>query len=216
MPTIAIIGGTGPEGKGLGLRFALAGHQVVIGSRDAARALEAAESLQVLRPGLAITGATNADAARDAEWVVLSVPYDGLAVTVQALAPSLTGKLVISVVAPLTYEKGRPRAVSVAEGSAGELVAKLVPGSQVVSAFHHLSARELMEPEKELEGDVIVCGGDETAKGQVMALAEQVTSLRAVDGGDLDNSRYLEELTALILNINRRYKARSTVKLVGL
>jgi len=85
-----------------------------------------------------------------------------------------------------------------------------------VSAFHHLSARELMEPEKELEGDVIVCGGDETAKGQVMALAEQVTSLRAVDGGDLDNSRYLEELTALILNINRRYKARSTVKLVGL
>jgi NADPH-dependent F420 reductase len=216
MPTIAIIGGTGPEGRGLGLRFAMAGHQVIIGSRDAGRATEAAESLLQLRSGLPITGAANAAAARDAEWVVLSVPYDGLATTVEALALQLADKLVVSVVAPLAFDRGRARPVAVPDGSAGQQVAGLLPTSQVVSAFHHLSAHDLLNPAKELEGDILVCGDSDDAKRQVMALAEQVRSLRAVDIGTLDNSRYLEELTALLLGINRMHRARVTIRLLGL
>ena len=216
MATIAIIGGTGPEGRGLGLRFAMAGHQVILGSRDAGRAQEAAETLLQLRPGLPVSGAVNADAAGGAQWVVLSVPYRGLAATVEALAPLLAGKLVISVVAPLAFEGGRPSAIPVLEGSAAEQVANLVPEGRVVSAFHHLSAPDLLDPAKELEGDVIVCGGAQDDKREVMALAEQVRSVRAVDGGPLENSRYVEELTALLLSINRRYKARSTIRLMGL
>lgn len=216
MPTIAIIGGTGPEGRGLGLRFALAGHHVVIGSRSVERAADAVKGLLALRPEVSLSGATNADAARQAEWVVLSVPYDGLAATVRDLAPHLAGKVVISVVAPLSFEGGRPRAVLVPEGSAAEQVAKLLPESRVVSAFHHLSAPDLLVPDRELEGDVIVCADVQEAKEQVMALAAQLPSLRALDGGPLDNSRYLEQLTALLLQINRRYKTRSTLRLLGL
>ena len=216
MPTIAIIGGTGPEGRGLGLRFAMAGHGVVLGSRDAVRATEAAAGILQLRPGLAVTGAVNANAAQAADWVVLSVPYDGLASTVEALAAALAGKLVISVVAPLSFEGGRPRAVQVPEGSAGQQVARLLPESRVVSAFHHLSAHDLLDPARQLEGDVVVCGDGTDPKRQVMALVEQMPALRAVDGGPLENSRYVEELTALLLHINRRYKAHSTIRLLGL
>ena len=216
MATIAIIGGTGPEGRGLGLRFAMAGHVVVLGSRDADRAKAAAKELLALRPGSSVTGAPNADAANDAEWVVLSTPYDGLASTVQALAPSLVGKLVISVVSAVTFQGGRPRPVEVPEGSAAQQVAGLLPASQVVSAFHHVSAYDLLVPDTEVEGDGIVCGDAEEAKGQVMALVEQVRSLRAVDGGGLDNSRHSEALTALLLDLNRRYKTRTSVRLLGL
>ena len=216
MPTIAIVGGTGPEGRGLGLRFAMAGHQVVLGSRDAGRAAEAAASVLQLAPGLPVTGLANADAARAAEWVVLSVPYEGLASTVQALAPALAGKLVISVVAPLSFEGGRPRAVDVPEGSAAQQVAGLLPDSQVASAFHHLSAHDLLDPAHQLEGDVIVCASGAEARRQVMDLVGQMPALRPVDGGPLENSRYVEELTALLLTINRRYKTRTAIRLLGL
>ena len=215
MSTIAIVGGTGPEGRGLGLRFAMAGQAVVLGSRDAGRAAEAAAGLLQTSPGLPVTGMTNADATRAADWVVLSVPYDGLASTVQDLAPLLAGKLVVSVVAPLSFEGGRARAVTVPEGSAAELTARLLPASQVASAFHHLSAHDLLEPGHELAGDVFVCGEAE-AKGQVMGLVAQIPALRAVDAGPLENSRYVEELTALLLSINRRYKARTTIQLLGI
>ena len=216
MTSIAIIGGTGPEGRGLGLRFAMAGHRVVLGSRDAGRAAEAAASVLQLAPGLPVTGIANADAVRDADWVVLSVPYNGLAPTVQALAPSLAGKLVISVVAPLSFDGGRPRAVFVPEGSAAQQVAALLPESQVASAFHHLSAQDLLDPEHPLECDVIVCADVPEAKQQVMDLAGRLKGLRPVDGGSLENSRYVEELTALLLHVNRRYKTRASVRLLGL
>jgi len=216
MVTIAIIGGTGPEGRGLGLRFAMAGHAVVLGSRDAGRATAAAQELLALWPGLSVAGAPNAAAANTAEWVVLSTPYDGLAPTVQALTPSLAGKLVISVVSALTFQGGHPRPIEVPEGSAAQQVAGLLPASQVVSAFHHVSAHDLLAPGTEVEGDVIVCGDADEAKGQVMTLVEQVRSLRAVDGGGLDNSRHSEALTALLLDLNRRYKTRTAVRLLGL
>lgn len=215
-PTIAVIGGSGPEGRGLALRFAMAGYSIIIGSRDAGRASEAAQGLLEIKAGLPITGVANADAAQQADWILLSVPYDGLEATTKALAPYLAGKMVTSVVAPLAFEGGVARAVVVPQGSAAELVAGLLPDSRISSAFHNLSARELLKPDLELDGDVVVCGNDEDARAQTVELAASIKSLRGVDAGDLSNSRYVEDLTALLLNVNKRYKAHSTIKLIGL
>ena len=214
--TLAIVGGSGPEGRGLALRFAMAGYPIIIGSRDAGRALEAAQGLLDIKAGLPITGAANADAARQADWTLLAVPYDGLESTTQALAPVLAGKIVTSVVAPLAFEGGVAKAVAVPQGSAAELVASLLPDSRVTSAFHNLSARDLLKPDMELDGDVVVCGNDGEARAQTVELAASIKSLRGVDAGDLSNSRYVEDLTALLLNVNKLYKAHSTIKLIGL
>ncbi|MEX2599090.1 MAG: NADPH-dependent F420 reductase [Dehalococcoidia bacterium] len=216
MPSIAIIGGSGPEGRGLALRFAIGGYPVIIGSRDAARASETADGLLELKAGLPITGAANAEAAKQADWVLLSVPYEGLEATVKDLASVLKGKMVISVVAPLAMENGQFHAQRVPQGSAAELVQGLLPDSKVTSAFHNLSARELLKPEHVLDGDIVVCGDDADARQRTIELAGVVRSLRGVDGGPLSNSRYVEDLTALLLNLNRMHKARSTVKFVGL
>lgn len=215
MPTIAIIGGSGPEGRGLGLRFAIAGHTVVLGSRDAARAADAASTVLSLRRGLPVSGALNADAARAADWVVFSVPYDGLRPTVRGLAPALVGKLVVSVVAPLRFEAGVPLPVLVPEGSAAAQVQALLPDSRVTSAFHNLSARELLKPDDLLHGDVIVCGHDRAARQEVMRLASSLPRLRGIDGGGLEHARCVEELTALLLFINRTYKTNSTIQVLG-
>ena len=215
-PRIAIIGGTGPEGRGLGLRFAMAGYPIVIGSRDAGRAAETAQGLLAVRDGLPVTGASNDEAAAEADWVLLSVPFEGLAATAKGLAPLLAGKLVTSVVAPLAFEGPNARAVEVPEGSAAEMVAGLLPDSRVSSAFHNLSARELLKPDLAIEGDVAVCADDEDARAQTIELVGSIRSLRGVNAGGLANSRYVEELTALLLNVNRLHKARSTIKFLGL
>ena len=215
-PTIAIIGGTGPEGRGLALRFAMSGYPVIIGSRDAGRAADAASGLLDVRSGLPITGAANEDAADAAEWVVLSVPYDGLEATVKGLAGQLRGKMVISVVAPLEFENGAAKAPIVPEGSAAELVQGLIPESTVTSAFHNLSARELLKPDLDLEGDVAVCGNDADARQHTVELADAIKGLRGVDTGPLSNSRYIEDLTALLLNINKLHKSHATIKFIGL
>ena len=215
-PTIAVIGGSGPEGRGLALRFAMAGYPIIIGSRDAGRATEAAQGLLEIKPGLPISGAANEDAASQADWTLLSVPYEGLEATTLALAPYLAGKLVTSVVAPLAFEGGVARGVVVPQGSAAELVAGLLPDSKISSAFHNLSARDLLKPDMELDGDVLVCGNDDDGRAQTIELAASIKSLRGVDVGELSNSRYIEDLTALLLNVNKRYKAHSTIKLVGL
>lgn len=216
MSSIAIIGGTGREGKGLALRFALAGHQVIIGSRDAARAGEAADQLRSLCPGVSVSGAANGDAAAQGECAILAMPYDGLRETATAVEHPLAGKVVLSVVAPLQVEAGAVRLVLAPEGSAGELAARLLPTSRVVSAFHHLSAGELMEVHRELEGDVIVCSNHPEAKEQIMRWAEDIPHLRGVDGGPLVNSRYSEGLTALLLSVNRRYHTRSAIRILGI
>lgn len=216
MKSISIIGGTGPEGRGLGLRFALAGHPVILGSRDASRASEAAELLLTGDPQLEITGLGNIEAAQMADWVVLSVPYDGLKVTAQNLSPVLKGKIVISVIAPLVFEKGIAHGLGVPEGSAAELTALMLPDSKVVSAFHNLSAHDLLDPNHEMTGDVVVCSEFEDAKHQVSDLINSIPSLRSIDGGSLANSRYVENLTALLININRRYGARTSIQFLGI
>ncbi len=216
MTRIAIVGGTGPEGRGLALRLAMAGHEVVIGSRDAGRAAEAASGLLEGRDALPISGLANADAVSGADAVLLAVPFEGLRPMAESLREALAGRLVVSIVAPVEFADGQMRAVSVPEGSAGELTRDLLPESRVAAAFQNMSARDLLRADHPLEGDVAVTADDESARRETMALAEAMPSLRAVDAGPLSNSRYVEELTALLVNLNRIHKAHSTIRFLGL
>lgn len=213
---LGFIGGTGPEGRGLALRFAAAGEDVLLGSRDAARAAAVAETLGHAQGGGRVVGLTNAEAARRADTVFVTVPYSAQRESLAVLAEELTGKTVVSVVAPLTFIKGQARAVPVEEGSAAAQAQALLPRSNVVGAFQNLSARDLLDADRPVECDVVVCADDDVAKALVMALAEKIDGVRAVDGGALENARYVEELTALLLNINRVYRAHSTIRIVGI
>lgn len=213
---IAILGGTGDEGLGLAMRFAKAGDEVIIGSRSPERALDAAHTVREAVPSGHVTGLANDAAAEAAEMVIVSVPYSAQRDTLTALAPMLAGKLLVSVVVPLQFGKGGPQAVRVAEGSAAEEARALVPDARLVSAFHNLSATKLMDVDADLACDVVVCGDDADAKRTVMALAETMQGVRALDGGGLAYSRYVEDLTALILALNRRYKAHASVKFTGI
>ena len=213
---IGFIGGTGPEGKGLALRFAMAGERVAIGSRDAQRAQDAAHEVGELQVGLSVTGGLNEQVADESDIVFIAVPYSGHRPTLESLGSRLDGKLVVDVVAPLRFSRGVASAIEVEEGSAAQQAQILLPNSKVVGAFHNLSAEDLMRPNVAIVSDVIVCADDREAKTRVMELAESINAVRAVDGGGLQNSRYVEELTALLININRIYKAHSTIKIVGI
>ena len=213
---IGFIGGTGPEGRGLALRFAMAGEEVVIGSRSRERAQEAVEDVLRRAPDLAVTGAEHADAAQSADTVFVAVPYSAPRDTVSGLGDLLKGKIVVDVVVPLAFEKGRVRALTVEEGSVAEQAQQQLPDARVVGAFHSISAQELLVPDAVVDCDVVVCADDAEARDRVMALAELIKGVRALDGGGLATSRYVEALTALLLNMNRIYKAHSAIKIVGI
>ena len=212
---IGFIGGTGPEGRGLALRFALSGEHVLIGSRDAGRAQEAADSVRRLAPSIAIDSALNAAVAAQSDTVVIAVPYAAQKSTLQSLTAELKGKLIVNVVVPLAFSKGVARAVAVAEGSAALEAQAILPDSTHIAAFHNVSAPELLKPDKRLDTDIVVCGDNADAKRAVMRLADAIAGARGVDGGSLANAVYVENLTALLLNINRIYKAHSMIKIVG-
>lgn len=216
MTTIAIIGGTGPQGKGLAYRLARAGHQVVLGSRSAERAAEAATELaaRIDGPG-SVTGAANAEAAAAARVVLLAVPYDGHDELVASLRDVVRGKIVISCVNPLGFDKRGAFGLTVEAGSAAESAAALLPESTVVGAFHHLSAVTLIK-DAPLPEDVLVCGDDAEAKGVVIELARAVTGRPGVDAGKLRLARQLEPLTAVLISINRTYKTHSGLRVTGL
>ena len=213
---IGFIGGTGPEGRGLALRFALAGEKVLIGSRDEGRAREAAESLAGDAPDGSVEGKANADVALESDIVFIAVPYAAQRPTLEGLKEHLNGKLIVNVISPLTFEKGQAGAIRVEAGSAAQEASEILPDSAMVAAFHNVSAQELLVPDMSLETDVIVCSDVSEAKQKVMALAETISGVRAVDGGGLSNARYVEDLTALLLNINRIYKSHSMIKIVGI
>ncbi len=212
---LAILGGTGPEGKGLALRLAMAGEEVVIGSRDATRANDAAEALKELAPNLKVTGDVNDVAAQQGDTVFLTVPYEGQAALLQQVAPALAGKVVVNVVAPMVFNRGRARAIQVEDGSAAEESQKILADSQVVAALQNLSAEHLVQPDLTMESDVVICSDHREAKEQVMGLVQRIPNLRAIDGGALEYARYVESLTALLVNINRIYRCHSTIKIVG-
>ena len=213
---IGFIGGTGPEGRGLGLRFALAGEQVLIGSRDEKRAQDAAESIAVAAPQSSVAAATNSEVARRADIVFITVPYAAQRPTLEGIKDRLAGKTVVEVVAPLAFSKGVARAIAVAEGSAALEAQAVASGSTVVAAFQTISAHDLLVPDRPIESDVVVCADDVPAREAVMSLAERIEGVRAVNGGGLQNACYVENLTVLLLNINRLYTARSAIKIVGI
>lgn len=218
MHTIGIIGGTGPQGRGLAYRFGLAGHRLVLGSRSAGRAAEAATELSALLPADAgVIGTTNAKAAEAADIAVLAVPFAGHDELVSSLREPLDGKIVITCVNPLGFDKLGPFGLDVDGGSAAERAAVLLPGSIVVGAFHHLSAVTLLGHQGMLDDeDVLVCSDDSAAKQVVMDLAATVVGKPGIDAGRLRLARQLEPLTAVLISINKRYRVHAGVSVTGL
>lgn len=209
--TIAVLGGTGPQGRGLALRWAVAGQQVVIGSRDAQRAQHVAEEL-----GHGITGAANLDAAAQADIVLVAVPYAGHAALLGDVAPALAGKILIDCVNPLGFDKQGAFALSVPEGSAAQQAAAVVPDARVVAAFHHVSAVLLEDLAHDLDIDILVLSEDREAADEVIALANLVPGMRGVFAGRLRNAHQVEALTANLISINRRYKIHAGVRVTDL
>ena len=216
MTRIGFIGGTGPEGRGLAYRFALAGHEVVIGSRTPERGREAAKEVADRAGSASVTGGENAVAARQAELMVLTVPFAAQADTLPPLREVCQGKIVVSTAVPMQFEGGSPSMPVVPEGSAAEQAQAPLPGALVVGAFQNLGAAKLWKGDEPLDQDVVVCGDDEEAKRQVSAVAEQIRGVRAVDGGPLSSARYVEGITVLLVGINKRYKALAGIRIAGL
>jgi NADPH-dependent F420 reductase len=211
---IAILGGTGKEGAGLGARWARAGHTVVIGSRDPERARARAVELSAAAD-VTVAGASNTDAAAEGEVIVIALPAEGLGTTLPPLAAACTGKVVISTVVPLTFGGGR-LFTPPAAGSSAEQAQSLLPGANVVAAFHHIAAHELSETSHAIDCDLLMCGGDASAKKIVSDLGASM-GLRTIDVGALTNAGPLEGITAVLATINRRYKIKGAgIRVTGL
>ena len=214
--TIAVLGGTGPQGRGLARRFAAGGLRVVLGSRSADRATAAAVELAEAVGG-DVTGADNSAAAAAGDIVVVAVPWDGHKELLADLAPALAGKVVVDCVNPLGFDKQGAYALTVEEGSAAQQAAALLPDSTVVGAFHNVSAVLLEDPAVEsVDTDVLVLGDKREATNLVQALAEVIPGVRGVYGGRLRNAHQVEALTANLISINRRYKAHSGLRVTDI
>ncbi len=208
--TIAVLGGTGPQGRGLARRFAAAGLDVVLGSRDASRAAEAAAGLADLGR---VRGVTNAEAAAAGDIVLVVVPWDGHAELLESLRHELAGKVVVDCVNPLGFDKQGAYALPVEEGSATQQAAAILTESRVVGAFHNVSAVLLEDPSIEsIDTDVLVLGDDREATDLVQALADVVPGMRGLYGGRLRNAHQVEAFTANLISVNRRYKAHAGVR----
>jgi NADPH-dependent F420 reductase len=217
---IAVLGGTGAEGFGLALRWAMAGETVMIGSRDAKRAQEAADRIkQRAGANAKVTGAENAAACAAADLLVLTVPFEGHAALLKQLKPALRpGSIVVDATVPLASSVGgrASRTLGVWQGSAAQQTAELVPsGVSVVAAFQNVGA-DILNAEGPVDCDVIVCSDDVEAGKTVRALAVKIPGVRAIDGGKLENARILEQITALLIGLNIRHKGHSGIRITGL
>jgi 8-hydroxy-5-deazaflavin:NADPH oxidoreductase len=213
--TLAFLGGTGDQGRGLARRLALSGHSILLGSRAAERAAAAAQSVTDSLPdgAASVRGLTNAEAAAEAELVVVAVPYDGHAALLADVAKQLAGKIVVDCVNPLGFDERGAFALEVPEGSAAEQAAALLPDSTVVAAFHHVSAVLLLDPQVDsLDTDVLVLGDEREATDRVQALVADIRGMRGIYAGRLRNARQVEALTANLISINRRYKAHAGLR----
>jgi hypothetical protein len=221
VPTpVCIIGGTGALGFGLALRLGQTGIPVVIGSRDAGRALEAAERARDRVPDGSFTGLENADATQGAEIAILAVPFRNQSETLTNLKGALhEGQLVLDSTVPLAAAvSGKAtRSLGVWQGSAAQQAQEMVPdGVRVVSALHTVSASHLADLEYELDEDVLVCGDRREDKGRIAELVQRIPGLRAVDCGLLEMARIVEQLTPMLISINIRNKTQSGIKITGL
>jgi NADPH-dependent F420 reductase len=216
--TIAVLGGTGPQGRGLARRFADAGLPVVIGSRSAERADETALALAEATGGQ-VTGADNAGAAAAGDIVVVAVPWDGHGDLLRGLAGELAGKIVVDCVNPLGFDKQGAYALPVEEGSAAQQAAALLPDSTVIGAFHNVSAVKLEDPGvTSVDTDVLVLGEgeDREACERVQDLAGTIPGVRGVYAGRLRNAHQVEALTANLISVNRRYKAHAGIRITDI
>ncbi|MBQ0889893.1 NADPH-dependent F420 reductase [Streptomyces sp. RM72] len=205
---VGVLGGTGPQGKGLAYRLAKAGQKVIVGSRAAERAAAAAEEI-----GHGVEGADNAETARRSDVVIVAVPWDGHGKTLESLREELSGKLVVDCVNPLGFDKKGAYALKPEEGSAAEQAAALLPDSRVAAAFHHLSAVLLQDPEiDEIDTDVMVLGEERADVEIVQALAGRIPGMRGVFAGRLRNAHQVESLVANLISVNRRYKAHAGLR----
>ena len=216
--TVAVLGGTGPQGRGLARRFAAAGLPVVIGSRSAERAAETAQTLAEATGG-DVTGADNAGASAAGDVVIVAVPWDGHGDLLKGLATALAGKVVVDCVNPLGFDKLGAFVLDVEEGSAAEQAAALLPESIVIGAFHNVSAVKLEDPDvTEVDTDVLVLGEGENREAcdLVQDLAGVIPGVRGVYGGRLRNAHQVESLTANLISVNRRYKAHAGIRITDI
>ena len=217
---IAILGGTGPAGMGLALRWARAGETILIGSRDAQRAQDAAAKIKQRTGAQAnVSGMENSAACAAADILMLTVPFEGQAALLKQLKPAISpGSILIDATVPLAAGVGgrASRTLGVWQGSAAQQAAELVPKEvSVVAAFHNVSA-ELLNGDAPLDCDVIVCSDDADAAQLTRELASKIPGVRAIDGGKLENSRIVEQITALLVGLNIRHKGHAGIRITGL
>jgi NADPH-dependent F420 reductase len=217
---VGVIGGTGPQGRGLAVRLAAAGQRILLGSRDAEKcsriAAEVAERATSAAGGIevSVTGGSNVDVAGAADLVIVAVPYAGHADILRELAEPLAGKVVVDCVVPMGWDELGAYVLDVPEGSAAQQAAALLPDSTVVGAFHHLSAALLEDLSKPtLDGDVMVVGDDRESMDLVQTLAGRLPGMRGIYAGRLRNARQVEALTVNLVSVNRRYKAHAGIRI---
>jgi NADPH-dependent F420 reductase len=214
--TISILGGTEGIGHGLALRLCAAGESVVIGSRVAERAADAAARVRALVPHAQVTGRANPEAAAAASRVVLSVPFEGVAALLPMLGATLRDRLLIETVVPLRVHHDFAELLPVPGGnSVGEWLHAALPGVRVVSAWKNLAAAALRDLARPVVGDVVVCGEDPWARTEVVRLVRHVPALRAIDAGTIRNARYVEAITPLVVNLNRRFDIAASIAITG-
>jgi NADPH-dependent F420 reductase len=213
---IGILGGTGPAGRGLTVRLAAAGDEVVIGSRDAERARAVAEGLVAAWPDRlsAVEGASN-DVAAAAELVVVATPWDSAVATVTALAPELEGKVVVSMANALVRQGREFLALVPPRGSVAASIQAALPRSLVSASFHHLPASEMENLDTPVVADVLVCSDHPEASSATVDLVDRIDGLRGIDAGRLDRCGLIEAFTAVLITINIRHKVHAAVQLVG-
>ncbi|MDI2032589.1 NADPH-dependent F420 reductase [Saccharopolyspora sp. TS4A08] len=211
--TVGVLGGTGAQGRGLAIRWAKAGLKVVIGSRNAERAQQAADEIKEIAGG-DVTGADNAGCASASDLVLAALPWEGHAETLKSLQAELAGKIVIDCVNPLGFDKKGPYALPVDEGSAAQQAEQILPDSRVTAAFHHVSAVTLADlTVGHVDLDVLVLGDDREATDVVRELADVIPGVRGIYGGRLRNAHQVEAFTANLIAINRRYKAHAGLRI---
>ncbi|MGA8764306.1 MAG: NADPH-dependent F420 reductase [Candidatus Sulfotelmatobacter sp.] len=217
---VAILGGTGPAGTGLALRWARAGERIIIGSRDAQRAQETADKIRKTAGAQArVSGMENSAACAAADILMLTVPFEGQAALLKQLKPAIRpGSILIDATVPLAAGVGgrASRTLGVWQGSAAQQAAELVPkGVSVAAAFHNVSA-ELLNGDEALDCDVIVCSDDANASQIARELAAKIPGVRTIDGGKLENARIVEQITALLIGLNIRHKGHAGIRITGL
>lgn len=214
---IGVLGATGPAGQAVSVQFAGVGHDVLVGSRALERAEETVAAVHERWPGrnLALQPADN-DTASSADLVVVATPWEGVLSTVGGLADKLSGKIVVSMANALTRWGKDMVPLLPPTGSVTVAVARVIPGSRVVGAFHHLPAGPWSDLDHPMDADVLVCSDDRAAASDVIALIDSLPGLRGVDAGSLASALAIEALTPALLEVNRRYKTHAAIRLTGL